>query len=111
MKKLRTHFEQVPVPVVAKLLPREESQSFVEKKSDNGFAGTNPRRRPNRGDEKARWSMTEKDDLKNKSSARWQILCEQAAKEENPERLMALVREIIQEFDERRKGQAKGDAA
>lgn len=53
----------------------------------------------------------EKDDVKNQSQTRWQSLCEQAAKEQDPERLMTLVRDIIKEFDERHKEQTKSGAA
>ena len=115
MKKLKTHFEQVPIQSVVRLLQKEESNCLPEKQNGAG--------RPHRNESKARvkqkqlkvgWrrmEKMEKDDVKNQSSTRWQTLCEQAAKEQNPERLMALVRDIIKEFDERHKEQTKDGAA
>ena len=41
----------------------------------------------------------------------WQVLCEQAAKEQNPERLMALVQEISRLLDEQVKQPQPGKAA
>jgi hypothetical protein len=44
---------------------------------------------------------------------RWVELCEQAAVEQDPQRLVELVREIIQVFEEkreRRQRQSEGDA-
>jgi hypothetical protein len=41
----------------------------------------------------------------------WQQLCEEAAKEQDPERLMALVREISRLLDEQMKRQQRQSAA
>jgi hypothetical protein len=40
--------------------------------------------------------------MKGQTKERWEILCEQAAKEQNPKRLMGLVAEITQLLDEKR---------
>lgn len=112
MRKLKTHFEQVPIQVVAKLLQKGRVKLL---------AGKAERCRPDLPERvqsedqakaaKGRWRKMDKDDLTNQSSTRWQILCEQAAKEQNSDRLMALVREIIKEFDQRHKEQTKGGTA
>lgn len=107
MQKLKTHFEQVPVQSVVRLLQKEETNGSG--KSRACLNESNARVRPSA--EKVRWSKMEKDEVKNQSSTRWQTLCEQAAKEQNPERLMALVREIIKEFDQRHEEQSQGGAA
>ena len=44
-------------------------------------------------------------------NAPWQTLCEQAAKEQDPERLMSLVREISRLLDEKLKQQPPKNAA
>jgi len=40
--------------------------------------------------------------VKDQSKERWEILCEQAANEQNPQRLMVLVAEITQLLDQKR---------
>jgi hypothetical protein len=40
--------------------------------------------------------------VKNQTKERWEILCEQAANEQNPQRLMVLVAEITQLLDQKR---------
>jgi len=40
--------------------------------------------------------------VKDQSKERWEILCEQAANEQNPQRLMVLVAEITQLLDHKR---------
>ena len=40
--------------------------------------------------------------MKDQSKERWEILCEQAANEQNPQRLMVLVAEITQLLDQKR---------
>jgi hypothetical protein len=41
----------------------------------------------------------------------WQQLCEQAAKEQDPERLMSLVKEISRMLDDQLKQKPRGSAA
>jgi len=40
--------------------------------------------------------------VKGQTKERWEILCEQAANEQNPQRLMVLVAEITQLLDQKR---------
>ncbi len=40
--------------------------------------------------------------MKGQTKERWEILCEQAANEQNPQRLMVLVAEITQLLDQKR---------
>jgi hypothetical protein len=49
--------------------------------------------------------------MESESKKAWQALCEQAAKEQNPERLMVLVREISRLLDEQLKPPHPRDAA
>lgn len=41
----------------------------------------------------------------------WQILCEQAAEEQDPDRLMTLIRQISELLDKRLKQRPQGNAA
>jgi len=43
----------------------------------------------------------EGDTVKDQAMERWEILCEQAANEQNPQRLMVLVAEITQLLDQK----------
>jgi hypothetical protein len=49
--------------------------------------------------------------MEEQSRVSWRALCEQAAKEQDPERLMALVREISRLLDEQSKQQLPQSAA
>lgn len=49
--------------------------------------------------------------VEDEREVRWQALCEQAAKEQDPERLMALVRDIIKLLDDKRKRETPQPAA
>lgn len=49
--------------------------------------------------------------MESQSKEMWQVLCEQAANEKDPERLMTLIKEISRMLDERLKHHEQPNAA
>jgi len=96
MRKPKTHFEQVSVEIVKKIakIDRPKDEERTEDKVTDEKS-----RRPN--SVRRRCAPERVTLVKDEMKERWKVLCEQAANEQNPQRLMVLVAEITQLLDQK----------
>lgn len=113
MTKTKTHFEQVPLHAIKKIAEKDEATSGKAPLLPDNLTVERPSHKTESYSVANSLSHSAQKEARvdNEHKQPWQQLCEQAAKEDDPERLMSLVKEISRLLDEQLKQKPSGHAA